>query len=182
MSCDTVDCEQRNHQMSIDVAPNQTTWTRLGTWINPTWWTLLVVLPWAIGLAWTIHDWNKDRAVAQRERVAVGIITVHEVSNHNQYRYRFSIDGQSYSGLGSSPNDFSNSGSSSKEEIAVGQQVPVYYDPLDPSTNALRDFANLSTDSLRPVPILVLGIGAVAIYIFIRRRQINLKMGRSELA
>src|SRR5258706_2448523 len=105
--------------MSTDVAPNETTWTRVGTWINPTWWTLLVVLPWAIGLTWSIHDWNKARAVARRERVAVGIITVHEVSNHNQYRYRFSIDGQSYSGLGRSSKDFSDSESSFTEEIEV---------------------------------------------------------------
>jgi hypothetical protein len=166
--------------MTTDVTPNQADRTGIGTLISPTWWTLLVVLPWAIGLAWTIHDWNKNRAVVRRERIAAGTITAHEVSNHNQYRYRFSIDGQSYSGLGSSPKDFTDSDNSSKEETAVGQQVPVYYDPLDPSINALRDFANLSTDSFGPVPILLLGIGAVAFYIFIRRRQINSKMRRCE--
>jgi hypothetical protein len=168
--------------MTTDVTPKQSDRTGIGTWINPTWWMLLVVLPWAIGLAWTIHDWNKNRAVAQRERISVGTIAAHEVSNHNQYRYRFSIDGQSYSGLGRSPKDFSDSDNSSKEETAVGQQVPVHYDPLDPSINALRDFADLSTDSFGPVPMLLLGIGAVAFYIFIRRRRINLKISRSETA
>jgi hypothetical protein len=162
--------------MPTAVTPNETDKSWIGTWSHPTWWTLLVVLPWASGLALAIHDWNKDRAIAQRERTTLGAITAHEISNHNQYRYTFSIDGKSYSGLGNSPNDFGESGKSSKEELSVGQQVPVYYDPLNPSTNALRDFAKLSTESFGPVPMLLLGIGAVGFYIFFRKRKMDLKI------
>jgi hypothetical protein len=171
-----VDSESQGIEMTSGISPNQTDKSRIGTWSRPTWWTLLVVLPWAMGLASAIHDWNKDRKVARREKVAVGTITAHEVSNHNQYRYKFSIDGQSYGGLGNSPKDLINSRNTSKLETTIGEQVLVYYDPMNPSANALRDFSDLSNIALGPVPLMLIGIGAVTSYIYLRKREINLKL------
>lgn len=131
------------------------------TWSHPSWWNLLIVLPWGIAVALAIHEWTVDRTVAKREKVTNGTITAHEPANHNRYGYSFSVNGKPYSGW-ESPR---------KEEPHIGQQVTVFYDPVDPTKNALTDFADLETDSLGPVPMLLFGIGALALFIRYRRRR-----------
>jgi len=121
----------------------------------------LIVLPWGIGVACAIYECHVDRTVAQRETIINGTITAHEPANHNRYGYSFSVNGKSYSGWGSPR----------KEEPHIGQQVTVFYDPVDPTTNALTDFADLATNSLGALPMLLFGIGAVAFFIRYRRRQ-----------
>lgn len=79
----------------------------------------------------------------------------------NRYGYSFSVDGKSYSGW-ESPRT---------EELRIGQQVTVFYDPLEPTKNAITDFADLETESLGPVPTLLFGIGALAFFIRHRRRR-----------
>ena len=131
------------------------------TWSHPSWWNLLIVVPWAIGVVLAIHEWADDRTVAQREKTTNGRITAHEPANHDRYGYSFSVDGKPYSGWDSPRN----------EEPHVGQQITVFYDPADPTKNALTDFADLETDSLGPIPLLLFGIGAVALFIRHRRRE-----------
>ena len=129
-------------------------------WSYPSWWNLLIALPWALGAILAIHEWNVDRTVAKREQTKDGTITAHEPANHNQYRYSFSVNGRSYSGR-ESPR---------KEEPRIGQRVTVFYDPLDPTKNALTDFGDLEMESLGPVPMVLVGIGGVALFIRQRRR------------
>jgi Protein of unknown function (DUF3592) len=131
------------------------------TWSHPSWLNLLIVLPCTLGVVLAIHEWVVDRTVAQREKTTDGRITAHEPANHNRYGYSFSVSGESYSGW-ESPR---------KEEPHIGQQVTVFYDPADPTKNALTDFAELETDSLGPVPMLLFGIGSVALFIRYRRRR-----------
>ena len=128
---------------------------------SSSWWNLLIVLPWAIGVVLAIHELGNDRTIAQREKTTNGRIAAHEPANHNRYGYSFSVNGKSYSGW-ESPG---------KEEPHIGQQVTVFYDPVDPARNALTDFADLEMDSLGPVPVLLFGIGAVALFIRYRRRR-----------
>jgi hypothetical protein len=130
-------------------------------WKNPSWWNLLVCLPLALGLVRCLDLWNFDRTVASRERSVPGFVTVHDTENHNRYSYSFVVDGKSYTGW-EIPQ---------YTEPALGQQVLVHYDPVNPENNALTDFEELTSRSLGPVPILGVGIGAVAAAIFIRRRQ-----------
>ena len=89
------------------------------TWANPSWWNLLVVLPWTIGTIFLIQEWRVDRDVASREQTTQGVITAHEPSNHNRYGYVFSVNGQSFTGW-ASPR---------KDQPEIGKQVLVYYDP-----------------------------------------------------
>lgn len=131
------------------------------TWSRPSWWNLLVVLPWAAGGAWAIHDWAVDRTVAQREKITTGTITGHEPANHNRYAYGFSVNNESYTGW-ETP---------TKQEPHIGQRVTVFYDPVDPTKNALTDFADLEIENLGPVPMVLFGIGAVALFIHYRRRH-----------
>jgi hypothetical protein len=125
------------------------------------WWNLLVVLPWAFGLILSIHDWKINREIAQREQVTRGTITTHEPSNHNRYGYVFSVGGKSYTGW-ESPR---------RNEFEISKEVRVYFDPNDPAKNALTEFNDRSIQSLGPVPLLMIGIGGVALVILLRRRK-----------
>jgi len=103
----------------------------------------------------------KDGEVAKRERTVLGTITAHQPANHNRYGYTFSLNGQSYSGW-ETPR---------KEEPLIGQLVTVYYDPADPTQNALTDFAELKIESLGPLPVLLLGIGGLVFFVLQRGRR-----------
>ncbi len=129
--------------------------------IHPPWWILVVVLPWVLGLALQIREWATDRRVAVRQQTTTGLIIDHQPANHNMYGYKFEVNGKSYVGW-QSPN---------ANELAIGKQVVVYYDPQNPTRNALTDFHVLTTTSLGPVPLLLFGIGAVALFIQSRRRK-----------
>jgi hypothetical protein len=130
------------------------------TWSHPSWWNLSIVLPWVLGVGFALHEWATDRMIAQRQRTTDGTINKHEPANHDQYRYSFLVNGKSYNGW-AIPR---------KQGFNVGQQVTVFYDPLDPTKNALSDFADLETESVGPIPLLLAGIGAVALFIRQRRR------------
>lgn len=130
-------------------------------WTHPSWWNLLVILPWVLGLAFLIHEWRTDSQVAGRQQTASGIVTAHEPANHNRYGYKFEVDGKSYTGWESPKGS----------ELAIGKQVIVFYDPQNPSRNALTDFHDVSTSVLGPVPTLLFGIGAVTAFIFYKRRR-----------
>lgn len=87
--------------------------------------------------------------------------SAHEPANHNRYGYIFSVDGRSYTGW-ESPR---------KDELEIGKQVVVYYDPNDPAKNALTDFGELSIEKFGPIPTLMFGIGGVALVIFWTKRR-----------
>lgn len=119
------------------------------------------MLPWGIGLVLCVYEWCADRVIATREQTTQGVITAHEPSNHNRYGYVFSVNGKQFTGWESPTRD----------ELEVGKQVVVYYDPLDPEKNALTEFRDLGMSRAGPVPTLLIGIGAVAWYIRIRRKR-----------
>jgi hypothetical protein len=100
---------------------------RFGSLSHPSWWNLLVTLPWSVGLVLLVDSGISDRMIAKRQRTTQGSITAHEPANHNRYGYVFSVNGKSYTGW-ESPR---------KDELQIGKQVLVYYDPSDPAKNAL---------------------------------------------
>jgi hypothetical protein len=131
------------------------------TWASPSWWKLFVGVPWTIGVILSIHEWKVERDIAGHEQTTHGVITVHEPKNHNRYGYVFSVGQKTFGGWASPKND----------ELEIGKQVLIYYDPRDPNKNALTDFGELSINSLGPVPTMLFGIGAVAWYISSQRRR-----------
>jgi hypothetical protein len=134
-------------------------------WANPSWWNLLVVLPWTLGMVLFIHDWKVDKQIAGREQTTQGVIITHEPANHNRYGYMFSVNGKTFNGW-ESPK---------KEELAIGKQVVVYFDPRDPNKNALTDFGELGLSSLDPLPFMLFGIGLLVWYIVSQRRRHRMK-------
>ena len=108
-----------------------------------------------------VYEWKLGRDIATREQTTQGLIVTHEPANHNRYGYTFSVNGKKYAGW-ESPK---------KDELHIGKQVLVYYDPQDPNKSALTEFRDLGMTTLGPVPAMLFGIGAVAWYIGHRRRQ-----------
>jgi hypothetical protein len=134
-------------------------------WVNPSWWNLLVLLPWTLGAILLIHDWKVDREIASREQTTHGVVTSHEPSNHNRYGYVFSANGNTFNGW-ETPK---------KEELEIGKQVVVYYDPKNPSKNALTDFGELSMDGFVLLPFMLFVIGLFVWSIGNRRKQYRMK-------
>lgn len=131
------------------------------TWKNPTRWNLLVVVPWLLGLVSLTYSAVSHHIVAERQQTAQGIVTAHETANHDQYRFAFTVGGQKYDGLGRTD----------REKLEIGEKVVVYYDPRNPSKNALKSFETLSLEDFGPIPTLLLGIGTVAWIIKSARRR-----------
>lgn len=51
----------------------------------------------------------------------------------------------------------------------------MHYDASDPNTSALVDFGELGRRSLGPVPLELAGSGLVAVFIFVRRRNMAVR-------
>lgn len=114
----------------------------------------------ALGLILLVQEWRVHGQIAGRQQTTSGIVTAHEPANHNRYGYKFEVDSKAYVGWQVPVHS----------DLAIGQQVIVFYDPQNPGRDSLTDFHDLSASSLGPVPALLFGIGAVALLIFYRRR------------
>jgi hypothetical protein len=136
-------------------------------WKNPSWWNLLIALPWALGVVLFIYLWNLNRDIASREQSVEGVVTARDTENHNRYIYSFVVDRKSHTGQ-----DIPR-----HADPVVGQPVLVYYDPRNPEKNALTDFDELSDSSLGPALFAVIGIGTVVAVVFVRRRQFRKQIG-----
>ena len=132
-------------------------------WRNPSWWMMLIAFPWMIGVLFLAGSCIRDRTIASRERTVRGTITVHQPSNHDRYGYSFAVRGRNYSGW-EIPRE---------KSYEIGQEVTVFYDREDPDTNALTEFAELGEETAGPVPLLLVGIGALAVFIYRRRLTVR---------
>jgi hypothetical protein len=130
-------------------------------WRNPSWWNLSIVMPWVLGAIFGLYRWGVNSSVAARERTVSGVITAHDPRNHDRYGYTFIVDGKSYRGWEIPEH----------AEPIMGQQVIVYYDPVDPTLSALTDFHELKWSFIGLVPLALIGAGTVARLIFVKRRQ-----------
>ena len=106
-------------------------------------------------------EWRVDSQIARRQRMTSGVVTAHDPANHNQYGYKFEVEGKSYAGWEGPKGS----------DLAIGRTVVVYYDPENPNKNALTDFHELGMESVGPVPLVLFGIGVVAVFIFYMRRS-----------
>jgi len=132
------------------------------TWNNPSWWNLLVVLPFALFVVLVLYDYKADQITAAREQTVLGQIVSHDPPNHNRFGYQFEVNGRIYSGWAIPTTDFQ-----------IGQKVLVYYDPVHPDKSQLDDFANNAHRIFGPTSFCLFGIFGVSLYIFLRRRAIR---------
>ncbi|HKF59454.1 MAG TPA: hypothetical protein VKJ45_28705 [Blastocatellia bacterium] len=92
------------------------------------------ILMWAAGIGLlldysSLHDLNRNQVLGPRQRSIAGTLSAGPISR-NTYNYTFSVGANSYSGWGSMYGP----------EPKIGQQVVIYYDPDDPTVNALGPF------------------------------------------
>jgi hypothetical protein len=146
--------------MAISDVINELSSRTAGAWSPPSWRNLLITVPWVIGLIFFLYSAASDQAIAGREQTTYGIIRTHEPANHNRFGYDFSINGKLYTGWQIPAHEFE-----------IGQRVLVYYDPLDPTTSSLNSFARIADQSLGPAIFCAVGITAVVVIIFVRRRD-----------
>jgi len=130
------------------------------SWANPTWGNLLITLPWGIGILAAVLGWNADHAIAKRERTTIGAITAHKASRRDRYLYSFSVNGEKHEG---------SSGADDRHN--VGDQVPVFYDPIDPNKSDLRDYKDSALRNFAFVPFALTGIAGITWYIWFARRR-----------
>ena len=114
------------------------------------WRSLVIVSPFVIGVLVTLPQTIREKRTATRQETTQGTVTSYEKSNHNLCGYTFHVQGKRYTGTSSSPTT----------DIKIGDQVLVYFDPPDPSVNALEDFAAMSRRDSGFVGIL---LGSIAI-------------------
>ena len=120
------------------------------------WWALLITLPWVIGLLLLVSDGRNKADIASREATAIGTITEHNPSNHNECRYRFTVRGRLFEG-----------GSSCRtENVVLGSTTTVYFDAANPTINSLEEYDESGRNSLGPCGLIIAGIlsfvGAIA--------------------
>lgn len=133
------------------------------TWGKPSWWNLLAALPWALFVIFSLYGFRADQITAAREKTTSGQIVFHDPPNHDRFGYQFGVNGRMYTGWAIP----------STRDYKIGQQVLVYYDPLDPNKSQLGDFTENEYRILGPLSFCILGICGVALYILMRRREIH---------
>jgi hypothetical protein len=77
----------------------------------------------------SLHDLNRSQVIAPRQQSTIGTLTGGP-AGRDSYGYSFSVGDGSYDGWGPVYG----------HDTKIGQQVRVYYDPNDPTVNALARF------------------------------------------
>jgi hypothetical protein len=134
--------------------------TSFASWANPTWGNLLITLPWGIGILAAVLGWSADHTIAKRERTTTGVITAHKASRSDRYLYTFSANGEKLEGS-----------SGADDQHNVGDQVTVFYDPIDPNKSDLRDYKDLALRNFALVPFALIGIAGITWYIWYARSR-----------
>lgn len=131
-------------------------------WTNPPKRYLIPVIVWLLGATGAIYAMVANDLIALRERTITGAIVEYQAENRHTAIYRFSVDNKVYTGqeLGS-------------VHSKIGEQVVIYYDPIDPEKNRLTTFEEEALGLAGPVIcMLVLG-GAGIFFIFYRRLKFS---------
>jgi hypothetical protein len=93
-------------------------------------WVLLTLIGWRAGHF--IFDSSEVSSLVTRGNPVYGMVTTKDRENHGTIGYIYTINGHQYSGTG-----HDGSGNPDFDEIAVGQQVTVIYDPENPEKSFL---------------------------------------------
>ena len=117
-------------------------------------WFLLITWPWLVGAAVFVQHWHSFHVAASRQKTVLGVVTAVERGNRCQYTFRIGQEVYRASEVPLYDRHVSTS----------GEQVTVYYDPMNPRVNAITDFRQKSLDALGAVPLLLLGSGGVMFF------------------
>jgi hypothetical protein len=115
---------------------------------------------WGIGILAAVLGWSADHTIAKRERTTIGVITAHKASRSDRFLYTFSVNGEKFEGS-----------SGADDRLNVGDQVTVFYDPIDPNKSDLRDYKDLALRNFALVPFALIGIAGISWYIWYARSR-----------
>src|ERR1700741_4527426 len=96
------------------------------------WRSLVLTIPFVALLTINVYDGHKDAVVAVREQKAEGVVTGGDTSNNDWCPYKFSFQARTFEGFGGWVG----------EKPSTGQHVTVFFDPTDPETSSLEDYAS----------------------------------------
>jgi hypothetical protein len=134
-------------------------------WLS--WRSLILAFPFVSLLTITICDGHKEAAVAIREQKAEGVVTGCDPSNHDWCHYKFSFRERTFEGFGGWLG----------ERPSTGQHVTVFFDPEDPETSSLEDYASPDRQERAIAPQVMFGVLTVVVIVvslYLRRREIGM--------
>lgn len=126
------------------------------------WWNLVAMAPILLFLTLCVHSWRKDLQIAKRQQTAIGTIDKHDPPNHDRYGYKFLVNGHLYTGW-ASPTE--------KRDFFVGQQIVVYFDPVQPAENSAYGFDDVNRGSILLIGWLLLACVFIPFFIYFQRRS-----------
>lgn len=112
-------------------------------------WLALTVICSAVGFV--ALDWLKWHNLAEHGVEVEGRVVAKEPQNHRFIRYSYAVGGDTYSGAGSA-----GRGNPEFEQLSVGDQVKVFYDPDNPKESILGDPQEQATSITRGVLFLAI--------------------------
>lgn len=131
-------------------------------WRRPlSWWNLAALAPVLLLLVPSVYSaWN-DAQIAKRQQTAIGTIDGHDPPNHNRYSYTFSVNGHKFTGWAYP----------SQREFFVGQQIVVYYDPIQPAQNSVNDFGLINPGGVVFIGFTLFACVFFPLLIYFQRRS-----------
>jgi hypothetical protein len=130
----------------------------------PSWWNLLILLPFLAMLLWGMRNSISDSEIAKRQRGIIATVTLHDPPNHDRYGYMFLLNGNQYTGW-AHPSD--------GIKYSIGKQILVHYDPTDPAHHLPEGFEETAVRDLIFVPFCSLVIVGLPTLIFFQRRALR---------
>ncbi|SRR6266700_1781598 len=132
-------------------------------WDDPSYWNLLIVLPWLLGAIVCLWQCYGYARAATRQSVTSGHVT--ELAQGNRVHYEFTVAEHVYRNWEIPLND--------RRVPSAGETVSVYYDSKMPTVNGITDLSTRSLDAFGPAPFLLLASGGVIVFILWRRRDVR---------
>ena len=130
----------------------------------PSWWSLLILLPFLAMLLWSIHRSRTDFEMAQRQSVELATIHSHDPPNPHRYGYIFFVNETQYTGWAYP---------SAKINYSLGERVGIHYDPIDPTENLPKSYEEAGERDLFFVPFCLLIAATLPLFIFFRRSALR---------
>ncbi|HEU4432918.1 MAG TPA: DUF3592 domain-containing protein [Pyrinomonadaceae bacterium] len=113
---------------------------------------IYVVLLGAFGLLGVkLLNWSKYHHLAESAVRTVGHVTAKEPENHRAIRYSFKLHDLSFHGIGRAGGE-----NPAFDELQVGSEVVIYYDPQNPESSFLGDPREQAADMTTGVLFITL--------------------------
>ena len=112
-----------------------------------------------------IFNWSEYQHLAESGVKIVGRVTAKEPENHNAIRYSFKLNGLSFHGIGRAGGE-----NPPFDQLQVGCEVVIYYDPENPESSVLRDPKEQAADMTTGVALITF-FGSLGLMVAFYRKR-----------